>query len=245
LAANYSISLVNVPFVSSINLSNASSNLTVDGQNRLQSIGACPVGLCLSVGTAQHAEAGFNANASWGRWKNGNATVNIAGFNFTSPLPGEQSIHYLIGVPATALPTIGTFTYTQTAATSPTVAGANAAAGTFTGALGVSFGVGSATKIGLNGSIAIAGGNYLFATSGGAANPNTSAITLDSNARFTADIRTQSNSSLGPLDCTGTVCTAQVNGGLFGPGGQTAGFSYRIGNNGSITINGVTVFIKP
>ena len=160
-------------------------------------------------------------------------------------LPGEQSLHYLIGVPATALPTSGTFMYNQVSTTSPTVGGANAQAGVFTGALGVSFGAGNTTKVGLNGNVAINGGAYLFSTTGGAANPNTSTVTLDSNSRFAADLRALSSSSAGPLNCQGTTCTAQVSGGLFGPGGQTAGFTYRIENNGSITINGVTVFVKP
>jgi trimeric autotransporter adhesin len=170
---------------------------------------------------------------------------NFAGFTFGMPLPGEQSIHYLIGIPATALPTSGTFLYNQVSTTSPTLGGANAQPGVFTGALGVTFGTGNATKVGLNGNVAINGGAYQFSTSGGAANPSTSAITLDANSRFAAEIRALSNSSAGPLNCQGATCTARLSGGLFGPGGQTAGFTYRIENNGSITINGVTVFVKP
>jgi hypothetical protein len=171
--------------------------------------------------------------------------VNLAGLSFGVQLPGEQSLHYLIGVPATALPTSGTFLYNQVSTTSPTLGGANSAVGVFTGALGVTFGAGNTTKVGLNGNVAINGSTYLFSTNGGAANPNTSTITLNANSRFAADLRALSSGTSGPLNCYTATCTAQVSGGLFGPGGQTAGFTYQIGNNGSITINGVTVFVKP
>jgi hypothetical protein len=237
--------MVNVPIISSVNLANADANLNLDSQNRLRSIGQCPNVLCLAIGSAQYAETGYNSDASWGRWKDGNVRIGVGGLAFFTSLPGEQSIHYLIGVPATALPTSGTFLYTQSAATSPTVGGANSPAGTFAGSLGVSFGAGNNAKVGLNGTITINGGTYTFTTLGGASNPATSAILLDANARFAADIRALSNSNAGPLNCQGTTCTTQVIGGLFGPGGQTAGFTYRINNNGSLTINGVTVFVKP
>jgi hypothetical protein len=237
--------MVNVPIISSVNLANADANLMLDSQNRLRSIGQCPNVLCLSIGSAQYAETGYNSDASWGRWKDGNVRIGIGGLAFFTSIPGEQSIHYLVGVPATALPTSGTFLYTQSGATSPTVGGASSPAGTFAGSLGVSFGSGSNTKVGLNGTITINGGTYTFTTLGGASNPTTSTILLDANARFAADIRALSNSNAGPLNCQGTTCTTQVIGGLFGPSGQTAGFTYRINNNGSLTINGVTVFVKP
>jgi trimeric autotransporter adhesin len=157
---------------------------------------------------------------------------------------GNQSVHYLVGTPATALPTSGTFSYQQTASTAATLGGSTSGTtGTFTGTLGVTFGPGSAAKVGLSGSVLSNGNSFNFTTNGGALNPANSEISLGQGARFTGNLST---STVGPsnlLQCQGT-CSTQVNGGLFGDGGRTGGYTYRIQGNNSTTINGVGVFTK-
>jgi trimeric autotransporter adhesin len=217
--------------------------MTLNANRQLESIGTCPTGLCLARGTAQHADSGANSDASWGRWVGGTLHLDLVGFYVGLRQDGNQSVHYLVGTPATALPTSGTFSYQQTASTAATLGGNIGPNGTFTGTLGVSFGPGAAAKVGLSGNVMSNGNSYNFSTNGGALNPSTSEISLGQGSRFTGSLSTTSSGTSNLLQCQGT-CTTQVNGGLFGIAGQTGGYAYRIQGNNSTTINGIGVFTK-
>jgi FecR protein len=249
-ATNWAISLANVPVIATLQLNSSSSKITTTN-GRLEAIGLCPTGLCLSRGSAQHADAASNLDASWGRWAGGTLDLDLFGLKLGIRQNGHDSVHYLVGIPATALPTTGTFFYYQSGSTAATIDNGSNNTGSFKGALGVSFGPGSAPKVGVLGEVTISGANYQFTTPGGAAAPSNSTLTLNSDARFTGTLSVsatsvsgQSAAHAGPVQCGSAGCTVNLNGGLFGPGGNTAGYSYRINGDGSITINGIGVFTK-
>jgi hypothetical protein len=227
-----------------LDITSGNSQITLSANGQLEAIGICPTGLCLARGTAQHVDSSTNGDASWGRWTGGAIALDFLGFKASLAQNGSQSIHYLIGTPATVLPTAGTFTYTQIGATTATVDNGSASTGTFSGTLGVTFAPGAASKVGLSGAVLMNGTNYQFSTAGGASNPGASSLTLNSSARFSGTLGVTTSGTGGPLNCNGGSCDAQIRGGLFGVGGNTAGFGYRINGDGSITINGIGVFRK-
>jgi hypothetical protein len=116
----------------------------------------------------------------------------------TGPLSvslANRSSHYVIGVPATMLPSAGTFTYSLLGATSPTFVDGSGAPGKFTGSLNVTFGINPALFYGAQSS------NFSFAG-------NVSGLLVGLDATVTM-----------PNDATYRMVT---RGGLANPGAQLA-----------------------
>jgi hypothetical protein len=118
------------------------------------------------------------------------------------------------------------------------------APGVFTGTAGVAFGPAQPARIGLDGTVAIGGASYGFATPGGASDPARSTIATTSGYAFSGEL-TASQTGSGPLGCASGGCKVDVQGGLFGPNAARLGLSYQIqGPVGGSTISGVGVFAQ-
>jgi hypothetical protein len=107
----------------------------------------------------------------------------------TRPLPSTASTYFAFGLPATMLPSgPSQFTYNLLSATAPTFADGHGGLGTFTGTLGIQFGVPSSSflsrfgmtvtgpvsgvLVGLNATVSgLDGATYRLSTIGGAGNP--------------------------------------------------------------------------
>src|SRR5690606_7059107 len=99
-------------------------------------------------------------------------------------------------------------------------------------------------RIGLEGSVAIGGASYGFATSGGASDPTRSALSTGAGYGFSGNLQA-SQSGNGPLTCGTAGCTVGVQGGLFGPNAARLGLSYQVqAPAGGSTISGVGVFAQ-
>ncbi len=238
----------------------AGSTVVLDDQYRLESIGICPGTHCLQRGTAQFAEAGADTYVVWGRWTDGTVLRVDAGVTTETTLSANQGFHYLIGSPSVTTPTAGAYIYELIGASRPTISDGSLAPGTFSGLAGVEFKPGVAAKIGLEGTVAIGGTTYAFATSGGAHNPGHSNLTAGASQAFSGWLRTEVT-GVNTLGCSSNSCRLDLNGQLFGPAATHLGIQYSIsagssggsGDDGhhdddhhqatsSTTIGGVSVF---
>jgi hypothetical protein len=212
----------------------------------LESIGRCDGGICISRGTTQVAEAGHDEYAAWGRWTNGQMHVQIFGLTQPITLSENEGLHYIVGSPTVTVPTSGTFSYNLTAATAPTMTHDWYAPGSFNGQAAVQFSAGSAPRVGIDAQVGIANDQFQFNTTGGAADPSQSELTLDSNLRFSGQLDANGGQETLPWMCGSVGCRAQVEGALFGPTGERLGVSYSIqSESGSTRINGVGIFSRP
>jgi hypothetical protein len=175
----------------------------------------------------------------------------------SATLSSLQSSHFLVGVPATLLPTTGTFNFSLFGATSPTFADGSGSPGKFTGTLGVSFGVpssivamGQGTSglhgivMSLDATIAMPNdGTFRLTTIGGLSNfqaqinalqsqPGTANGTISGVAELGATFKGTPIVTLTGVSkaCPSGSCTAFVIGALAGPGGVRAGILYTLGN---------------
>jgi hypothetical protein len=171
------------------------------------------------------SEFGTDGVLAWGRWTGGytkGATPVTQGPN--------DGLHYVIGMPATSMPTSGTFTYNMIGATSPTFGNASTAPGT----------VSSATLIGnfTTGSVTA----NLVANAGGFVYTGNASGSI-SGATFSG---TGSASATGS-GCSGS-CTLGVNGFFAGAGATRAGFAYQFTNatptGGPTTLNGTVALTR-
>ncbi len=202
--------------------------------------------LCLSRGTAFHAEAEnrSDGHVSWGRWKAGAVDLRILGISTSINLSNWQGLHYLVGVPTLMMPTAGSFSYELTGATLATISDGSVAPGTLSGSAVVQFAAGTNTRVGVQGSVAFINTSFQFSSNGGLANPAASNLNMTSANTFSGTLNTtQSGANL--LNCTGSACTTQLRGGFYGPEAARLGIDYSISGSGSNrTINGVGVFTK-
>lgn len=189
---------------------------------------------CGSAGCArldfagQVMEAAAEGPLAWGRWTNGVIRVSGEAAGAYSTSDGElrrsanQGTHYLVGAPATTIPTAGAFAYGLIGATRPTIGDGSLLPGQFAGRAGVAFQPGSAT-VGLDGRVTVGNWNVDFATNGGAANPAASALRIDT---------TRGTTFAGVLDGRGSGCSpncpVSVEGGLHGAGASHLGVGYTI-----------------
>jgi hypothetical protein len=183
--------------------------------------------------TGIHQEFGTAAGVvAWGRW-----TGPIVGVD-TTPIslnPGpNQGYHYVVGLPATGMPTTGSAAYTFVGATKPTGTD-GLAPGTFSGTMNVNFGPSPSTgTVNLTASLAFSGFAYNF-TSG-------SASFTPGSAAFTGSMTgTASGTVPAAYTCSG-ACTATVNGAFFGAGAAYAGYAYRMPTGATQAVTGAAVF---
>jgi hypothetical protein len=180
-------------------------------------------------GTTTYALAGTHADfgtvdgvIAWGRWT---GQVNVTVDSTTTPvtLGPNDGLHYVIGMPATNMPTSGSFTYNLIGGSSPTFSNAGAAPGTLN----------SATLVGDFANMTV--GVNLSATAGGTTYTGAASGTIGG-ATF---IATGSASSAGgTFGCSGS-CGLNVNGFFTGNGATHAGMAYQINNiTGGLSLNG-------
>jgi len=155
---------------------------------------------------------------AWGRWI-GQINLTTLGTTTSVKLSSNDGLHYVIGMPATSMPTSGTFTYNLIGGSSPTFT--NAAAGAAPGVLNSATLVGNFISVG---SVSV----NLSATAGGTTYTGTAGGTGINGATFTA---TGSAGSTGgsTFACTG-ACTLNVSGFFSGAGATHAGIVYQISN---------------
>ncbi len=245
-SSSVSLNLRGVPVLNTLSLASANSLTTLDAERRLQSVGACPSLLCLSRGTAFYAETetASDAYVSWGRWKSGAVDLRILGIPASINLSYWQGLHYLVGVPTLLMPTTGSFSYSLTGATLATTSDGSVAPGTLSAAAVVQFGSGSATRVGIQGSVAFSNSSLQFSSNGGTNNVAGSNLNMTSANTFSGLLVT-TQTGTGPVNCATSGCTTQLRGGFYGPDAARMGIDYSITGSGSNrTINGVGVFTK-
>jgi hypothetical protein len=165
---------------------------------------------------------------AWGRWTGPISPISLNPIN-------TEGFHYVVGLPATAMPTAGSATFTLVGATKPTVQLAGIAPGTFTGTMTVTdWARGS---INLTATLAFSGFTYNLA--GGASfvagSPKWTGGSM-SGSLTGAGIP---SSGIGFVAC-GSGCSASVNGAFFGAGATFAGYAYQV--NTGTPVTGVAVF---
>jgi len=209
------------PQQSGINSSGSLANATFDAIGQMTQFAATNS----ATFTGTHQEFGTAGGVlAWGRW-----IGSVVGTNGTTliinPVTSE-GYHYVVGVPATAMPTIGGATYTFMGATKPTGMGATLTPGTFTGTLTVNnWATGNMTAGGTASFTSPAAFNLAFSVSGNLFSPGSPAFSGSGTA-------THSGAVVTGYSCSGT-CTATVNGAFFGAGAAYAGFAYQITGGGS------------
>jgi hypothetical protein len=232
--------LRNAPAINGISSTAAAGEVVMNSQNQVTQVGICPHLACLSVGNSDTVDSGSDSYVAWGRWTSGSANLNFFGLNYSIASNQNQGIHYLVGTPVVSLPTSGTFAYDLLGATKPTDRNGVMAPGTFSGQAVVQFASGQDTKVGLNAQITIGGASYGFATHGGVVQPGQSQISLNSSHAFAVDI---AQNMTGSGCASGSNCSINVTGGLFGPQGQRLGIGYTLSPGTTQSkIDGVAVF---
>jgi hypothetical protein len=215
-------------------------SVELDGDIRLiafewcRSDARCHIG----KGNTNVAEAGHDAWTSWGRWTSGRAVATPT----DSPLliPGNEGLHYLVGVPSSTVPTSGVFGYQLIGSTQATLS-PGSTTGIFGGSVAVAFSP-SGARVGIDANVAFPNGAYRFATPGGIVDPARSTLATGPGHAFGGELTATGTNA--PLDCAAS-CPVRVDGGLFGPDAARVGIAYRItGSGDGSTISGVGVFGK-
>jgi len=177
----------------------------------------------------------------WERWTSGTISTCVAnpcsnsGNIVSRSLSPDQGLHVITGVPATNLPTTGTYNYALAGATSPTVANGSVAPGTLqpNSTMSVQFGANAGVSANLN--VGINSENYNVQT--------TTPMPLN-NVKF------DSGGFTLPVTGGGTLCPSpckgSIGGFLAGPNAAGLGIFYQIGNTATPanTISGVAGFKK-
>jgi len=177
-----------------------------------------------------HQEFGTDAAVvAWGRW-----TGPLTGFD-VAPLSispnANQGYHYVVGIPATAMPTTGTATFSFLGATNPTGQSGTIAPGTFSGTLTVTSW--SAGTIALTGNMAFSGFSYSYS---GTATFSAGTPKFSGTAPITV-------SGIAPAGYGCTLsCSTLINGAFFGAGATHAGYSYMVSGASNNSVTGVAVF---
>ncbi len=233
------VELRNVPFLTSASLTTGLATVQFDQQGHLQSLGLCPSLLCLSRGTAQAVDAGYDAYVAWGRWTNGEARTSIAGLVSSHLLTDPSSMHYLIGSPSMSMPTSGSADYSLIGATIAT--GAATEPYEFSGSLRVVFAPNLGTRVGMNATLSSNGqAQYQLTTTGGLSNPEQSELRMISLNRFRGTVATQSLTN--DRDCQANGCSTEVQGTFFGNQQQRVGIGYVLRGRNGAKMQGVAVF---
>jgi hypothetical protein len=180
--------------------------------------------------TGTHQEFGTAGGVlAWGRW-----TGPVAGSN-SGNFSANEGYHYVVGIPATAMPMTGSAVFTFIGATKPTGMLVALTPGTFTGTLTVTnWATGSLTAGGTVSFASPSAFSYTFSGTG-SFSPGAAAFTA------TAGGMTFNPSAPAGYQCSGG-CTAAINGAFFGAGASYAGFAYQITGIGNQPISGTAAF---
>ena len=166
---------------------------------------------------------------AWGRWI-GPINLTIGGTTTSITLSPNDGLHYVIGMPATSMPTSGTFTYNLIGGTSPTFGNpALAGPGVLNSASLVGNFINNSVSVNLSATMGGAGGTtYTFVSAPG---------TIGAGATFSASGAGTSSGAL-TFGCSGG-CNLNVNGFFSGAGATYAGMVYQITGLLSLTsVNG-------
>lgn len=158
--------------------------------------------------------------------------------NVQFALNPAQSLHFLVGQPATNIPTAGQFNYNFYAATAPTFADGSGRGVFSAGNLTVNFSFINPSSgarqpsFTLSGAVLMPGDAlYNFRVSGaqllGGQTPSTFTMTGGGGITLTGSSR---------ICATNITCNMTVNGILGGPGANRAGITYRIFSNTDVTL---------
>ncbi len=188
-----------------------------------------------SANAATVAESGKTEHALWGRWSNGVITVpNVAFPSVTTPvqvnLEGEQSYHYVLGTPATNVPTGGVLSYLPIGGTRPTSTDGNDI-----GTMNLRYFVADFgnRKVGMGFDVNMSEGTFKVDTTGNSRSPGQSEVVMRSgSASFLSN---NVPTVFLPTSETGTQCAPYcatfIRGNFMGPGAAEAGFQYGIRTN--------------
>jgi hypothetical protein len=168
---------------------------------------------------------------AWGRWT-GPATVTESGSPVT--LVSNQNFHYVVGLPATNMPTTGTASFAFLGATTPTGSNGVPTGGTFNGTMSVTFGPSASAALAMN--IAFSG-------------PAPFAYSLNGSVPFGVGSQKFSGSLTGgtgtgapPSGYSCSSCFANVDGAFFGAGAAYAGYAYKLTTQTGQFVTGVATF---
>jgi len=174
-------------------------------------------GSVYSLGSGgSHAEFGTDGIIAWGRWI---GPVNLPSGG-SEDFGQNQGFHYVVGMPTTDMPKVGSATYTMIGATSPTAADGSMTPGTFSGTLSVSDWAARQITIDMNLTISMPADGLGYNINGpGVVSGNTFAGSFDNTAKTLAGTTTSS--------CT-NGCVATVNGFFAGSAAERAGLTYNL-----------------
>ena len=167
---------------------------------------------------------------AWGRWI-GPMTItdNSPGPGSVS-LAGNQNYHYVVGIPATGMPTTGSATFTFMGATMPTGSDGVPTNGTFSGTMNVTFGPSASAAL----TAAIGFTGFTYSLSGTA--------TFSPGSAPFSGVLSGTGAGTPPSGYTCSSCTAAVNGAFFGAGAAYAGYAYKLTTNTGQFVSGSAVF---
>ena len=205
-------------------------------------------------GTQQSVEFGNDGLIYWSRWNGGSGIDQEQ----TATRTAGQNQHYIWAPRTVSLPTSGSFMYSLSGTTSPTLTDGSAAPGVFTGTASVFYG-GVASRVGLDLKVTIGGASYFAYTPGGVLNPRASDVIISVDPAFANGAgfglfagQLTGTSSGSAAICDPGACRWEVNGFASGVNGAGLGLNYTIFNRADTTsitaatkIDGVAAFDKP
>lgn len=186
---------------------------------------------------ATSSEVGSVAGViEWGRWNGG--PITAGGFYNNLTFGANQGFHYVVGMPASPMPTSGTATFSLLGATTPTFSdgvGGGLGTGTMTaGTATANFLTGSITanmNLAFNGTAGAS--NYALAMTSGSFSPGTAGLFGSGSLNF----------SSGAVNVCPSACPAGFAGFFAGANASHVGLGYDVTTTASnpFAINGVAV----
>jgi hypothetical protein len=177
----------------------------------------------------------------WERWTDGTITACVSNSCSSHQLNSNQGLHVITGMPATNLPTTGTYNYVLAGATSPTVANGSVAPGTLqpNSTMSVQFGANAGVSANLNVGMNVGVNTETYNIQTATPMPLNN-VKFDSGG-FTLPVTAGGASTLCPAPCKGSI-----GGFLAGLGATGLGIFYQIGNatTPATTISGAAGFKK-
>jgi hypothetical protein len=186
-----------------------------------------------------HQEFGTaDAVVAWGRWTGPIAAVDTPGPGAIALNPNANNgYHYVVGIPATGMPTTGSASFTMIGATAPTGQNGVLAPGSFSGTFTVTSW--SAGTIALGGTIAFPSAGFSYTYNGsGTFSSGGPAFTGTSSSLSVAG---QTAATAAGYGCP-QGCTVLINGAFFGAGATHAGYGYMVSGASTNSVTGAVVF---
>jgi len=210
----------------------SATNAVFDSSGALTSFTDSRSGTVYSLAGTQKDFGTIDGVLAWGRWT-GQIDLTTSGGTTPVTLSLNDGLHYVVGMPATSVPTNGTFTYNMIGSSSPTFGNGVAAPGVVNSASLVGdFGQ---RTVSVNLSATAGGTTYTFVSAAGTISPS---------ATFTA-AGTGTSSGAPTFGCSGG-CQLGVNGFFSGAGATHAGMVYQItGLLIGTSVNGAIALKRP